>query len=144
VASSAQTPRVRRYGRALLAGLTALVILGSCASPALAAGVGNSFSELTERAEQAQTNTTPTTATTPKTVNESNPHNSTTVLVLGGAAAFALLGAIAFIVVRDARRAAPVADPDFVEGRPASDPAVRIRKRRAKAKAARRQRKRNR
>ena len=66
------------------------------------------------------------------------------MLLLGGAAAIALLGAIAFVVLRDARRAAPVADPDFVEGRPAHDPSVQMRKRRAKAKAARRQRKRNR
>ena len=124
--------------------MAALVIVGVSASPAIAAGVGNSFSELTERAEQAQTNTTPTTATASKTENESSTHNSTTVLVLGGAAAFALLAAIAFIVVRDARRAAPVADPDFVEGHPSRDPAVQLRKRRAKAKAARQQRKRNR
>jgi hypothetical protein len=54
-----------------------------------------------------------------------------------------LLGAIAFLIIRDARGVAPVSDPQLAEARSARDSAVALRKRRAKAKAARRQRKQN-
>ena len=55
-----------------------------------------------------------------------------------------LLGVIAFVIMRDARRLAPATDAEMAERSSASDSAVALRKRRAKAKAARRQRKRNR
>ena len=58
--------------------------------------------------------------------------------------AVALLVAIAYVIVRDARRMAPAGDPQVAEARSAHDSAATLRKRRAKAKAARQQRKRNR
>ena len=59
-------------------------------------------------------------------------------------AAVLLLMVIAFVIVRDARRVAPVSDSELNEGNSARAQAARMRQRRAKAKAARRQRKRNR
>jgi hypothetical protein len=58
-------------------------------------------------------------------------------------AAVALLVAIAYVIVRDARNVAPTVDPQVAEARSAHDAAATLRKRRAKAKAARRQRKQN-
>jgi hypothetical protein len=67
------------------------------------------------------------------------------VLLLGLVAAGALIAGIAFVIMRDARRVAPVSDGQVTGmGRSGRDPATTMRKRRAKAKAARRQRKRNR
>jgi hypothetical protein len=67
------------------------------------------------------------------------------VLLLGLIAAGALIAGIAFMILRDAHRVAPVPDGQVTgEGRAARDVAAMMRKRRAKAKAARRQRKRNR
>lgn len=67
------------------------------------------------------------------------------MLLLGLISAGALIAGIAFLILRDAHRVAPVPDGQATaEGRPARDVATMMRKRRAKAKAARRQRKRNR
>ena len=67
------------------------------------------------------------------------------MLLLGLIAAGALIAGIAFMILRDAHRVAPVPDGQVTAaGRPARDVAATMRKRRAKAKAARRQRKRNR
>jgi hypothetical protein len=63
--------------------------------------------------------------------------------VVAAIAAGLLLSVIAFVIVRDARRIAPVTEAEL-SGRSARDQAARMRQRRAKAKAARRQRKRNR
>jgi hypothetical protein len=65
-------------------------------------------------------------------------------VIIAVAAAVALLVAIAFVIVRDARRVAPAGDGPLNEARAARDTAVALRKRREKAKAARRQRKRTR
>jgi hypothetical protein len=65
------------------------------------------------------------------------------VILLALVAAIALLVGIAFVIVRDARRVAPVEDGALTGGA-ARDTAAQMRKRRAKAKAARRQRKRTR
>ena len=56
------------------------------------------------------------------------------------------MSVIAYVIVRDARRRAPVDDEDVdaKEARAAHDQSVRLQKRRAKAKAARAQRKRTR
>ena len=59
-------------------------------------------------------------------------------------AAVLLLMVIAFVIIRDARRVAPVSESELSGGTSARDQAARHASRRAKAKAARRQRKRNR
>jgi hypothetical protein len=105
-------------------------------------GAGNSLGEL---AQQPETATTPktTTATTPTETTNSDS-NSRLLLILGVGAAVLLLGGIAFVIVRDARRVAPVGDADALDRGSARDSAAQLRRRRAKAKAARQQRKRNR
>jgi ABC-type Fe3+ transport system permease subunit len=118
----------------------AFALLGAAAPAAMSAeglGSGGAFNRLTEPAQETTTSTTPTTSSV-----ETNRSNSTTVVVLALVAAIALLIAIAFVIVRDARRVAPVTDGN--SGGSVRDPAARLRKRRAQAKAARRQRKRNR
>ena len=86
----------------------------------------------------------PATQTTAKTTSTEPVSNSKSVIVLALVAAVLLLIAIAFVIVRDARRHAPEGDPQLTEAGAAHDATVRLRKRRAKAKAARQQRKRNR
>ena len=109
-------------------------------------GGGSAFNELTESGKEAPAETTPTTSTTgSSTPSTTSSSNTGTVLLLGLIAAGALLAGIAFVILRDAHRVAPVPDGQVTGvGRSARDPAVTMRKRRAKAKAARRQRKRNR
>lgn len=133
-----------------LCAVAALVPAALCAPVAVAASAasGNSFSELTRGGKEASTGTTPTrTATTKASTASTATANSNTsgVLVLGLAAAGALIAGIAFMILRDARRMAPILDGQMTaEERSARDVAAMMRKRRAKAKAARRQRKRNR
>jgi hypothetical protein len=98
---------------------------------------------LSELTEGAQTTPTQTTATAATTSTESTT-NSKSTIVIALVAAFALLIGIAFVIVRDARRMAPVTDSQLSEGRSPRDSAARLQRRRAKAKAARRERKRNR
>ncbi|HWX75512.1 MAG TPA: hypothetical protein VNZ05_09405 [Solirubrobacteraceae bacterium] len=118
--------------------------LGATAAPAaLAAGQispGNSFNELVK--SQPETTTQRTTRT--QASESGGTSNAKILLFVGFVAAAVLLGGIAFLIVRDARRVAPAGDADLVEGRTRSDAAARVRRRRAQAKAARRQRKRNR
>lgn len=113
---------------------------------AAAGGSGSAFSELTESSKTSSTASTPaTTSTTSESSTTTSNSSSSTVLILALVAAAVLIGGIAFAILRDARRMAPVADGRVSGmGRPSRDPAVMMRKRRAKAKAARRQRKRNR
>jgi len=135
--------RTRRL-HAIACALCLAALLALAGTPALAAstGLGSSgaLSKLTEEPEQTETTSTATTAST-----SSEPHNSDTVLVLGLGAAVVLLGGIAFMIMRDARRFAPAADVDLLEGgSSARHTQAALRKRRARAKAARQQRKRNR
>jgi hypothetical protein len=110
-----------------------------------AEGLGsNSFNELTERATQSETQTATTSTTANGTSESSNNNTSRTLILVALGAAVLLLGGIAFVIVRDARRVAPAGDADLIEARSAHDTSVQMRKRRAKAKAARQQRKRNR
>jgi hypothetical protein len=132
-----------------LCAVAALVPAAVCAPFAVAAsaGSGGAFSELTQGGKGASTGTAPTrTATTKESTASTSTSNANTssVLVLGLAAAGALIAGIAFMILRDARRVAPVPDGQLAGGRPARDVAAMMRKRRAKAKAARRQRRRNR
>jgi hypothetical protein len=88
---------------------------------------------------------TASTATAPasaSTENESGFSTSNSVFVIAIVVGAALLGGIAYMIVRDARHVAPVGEGG-VGGRSAGDTAATLRKRRAKAKAGRRQRKRN-
>jgi hypothetical protein len=99
---------------------------------------GGALTELTEGGQTTTTQAATTTASTESTTN------SKSVIILALVAAFALLIGIAFVIVRDARRVAPVTDSQLSEGGSARDSAARFQRRRAKAKAARRQRKRTR
>jgi hypothetical protein len=125
-------------GLVLAAGFPA----GVAAAPT---GGGNAFNELAGGG-QPETATTPTTKAPTKSTasTETTSGSSTkTVLILGFVAAGVVLVGIAFVIMRDARKVAPVGDGP-VGGGSARDPAARLRKRRAQAKAARQQRKRNR
>ncbi|HWY17461.1 MAG TPA: hypothetical protein VNY27_01990 [Solirubrobacteraceae bacterium] len=132
-----------------LCAVAALVPAAVCAPSAIAASAagGSAFGELTKGGKQESTATTPK-PTAPKestTSTATSNSNSSSVLLLGLIASGALIAGIAFMILRDARRVAPVPDGQVTaEGRPARDVAAMMRKRRAKAKAARRQRKRNR
>jgi hypothetical protein len=135
----------------LLAALLAVTLCGasvvaiSVAPPARAASElqGNSLNELTNRAAETETQTQTTKTRTGTKTSEGTSTSRT--LILGAlAAAVILLSAIGYVIVRDARRVAPAAEADIVEGRSARDAAAQLRRRRAKAKAARQARKRNR
>jgi hypothetical protein len=107
----------------------------------MSAGSLSESGALSELTEGGQTTATQTTATT-ATATEST--NSKSVIIIAIVAAFALLIGIAFVIVRDARRVAPVTESPLSEGGSTRDSAARLQRRRAKAKAARRERKRNR
>jgi hypothetical protein len=118
--------------------VAALLCLSGASAPAgfaASLGGGNALSELTEGGASETTETA--------TTSESEPHNSKSLLLLGGGAAVLLLMTVAFVIVRDARRVAPVGDGEIVDAVPRRSEAA-MRRRRAKAKAARQQRKRNR
>ena len=134
----------RRLGCLLLVvALLMTVCVCAPAAPAASVGGGSAFSELTEGGKAA-TETTASTASTGSSGSSSTASSSSsTVLLLGVIAAGALIAGIAFLIMRDAHRVAPVSDGQAI-GRSGRDPAATMRKRRAKAKAARRQRKRNR
>ena len=143
-------PRIDRASRiplrlwpCLLCVCALLVSGAAAATPALAAGVnpGNALSELTAPQGETATAPTKTVAGTPTTESSGTSH---TLILLALAAAVLLLAAIAYVIVRDARRVAPATDLDVLEARVSEAAAVRLRKRRAKAKAARKQRKRTR
>jgi hypothetical protein len=132
----------KRAAMLCLCALLALSVVSAHAPTAMSAGLNNPLGELTER-ESAAAAARKTTATTAATTTESSS-NSSTVVILALLAAGALLVAIAFVIVRDARRVAPVTDAELASGASPGDSAARLRRRRAKAKAARQQRKRNR
>jgi hypothetical protein len=134
---------IRRARRSLLCLLLLGAVTAAGATPALSANLtgGNSFSELTSGAAESQT---PTTSTTAATRSSTETGNSQSLILIAAAAAILLLSAIAFVIVRDARRMAPATDVDVLDARSGHEAAVRLRKRRAKAKAARKQRKRTR
>jgi hypothetical protein len=115
-----------------------LFLAASQTASAASLGSGSSFNELTKSEPETTATQTVSQASTTSTNNPSS------LLFIGAAVAIVLLGGIAMVIVRDARRVAPVADGQVLEGRPRSDSAARLRRRRARAKAARQQRKRNR
>jgi hypothetical protein len=125
-----------------LCALLGLVLACAGAPAAMSAALegGNSFEELNQAQQRAPTQTTATTA--PPESGSSSTSN--TVIVLALVAAVVLLVAIAWVIVRDARKVAPAGDGQLPETGSARHSAARLRKRRARAKAARRQRKRTR
>jgi hypothetical protein len=130
-----------RLARLCACAVLLMAFAGPAASTALAAvSSEGAFNQLSEAAtkESTQTQKTETTGTTEKT------SNSKKTIIIALVAAVVLLSAIAYVIVRDARRVAPAGDPQLVEARSAHDQAAQLRKRRAKAKAARRQRRRTR
>lgn len=135
-----KSPR-HRVASLCLCAVLALTLAGANAPAAMSAaslGGNSALSELTEGGTTATTQTTATNAAATESTNSKG-----TIIIALVAAAVLLIG-IAFVIVRDARRVAPLADGQLVDSRPAHDSAATLRKRRAKAKAARRQRKRNR
>ncbi len=126
--------------------LAVLLLCLGAAPGARAASVegGNSFSELAQKAQEEPTKSE--TSTTASTASKEEVHNNNKTLLLGLGAAVLLLLAVGFVIVRDARRAAPAGAEDVYERerQKGRDSAVRRANRRAKAKAARAQRKRNR
>jgi hypothetical protein len=139
---SDQTPAPKRLASLLACAAVALGLVWAVPQAAWSAnlGSGNSFNELTKEGE-----TTPTQTTTTSTgTSSSNNSNSGSLLFVGSGVAIVLLGGIAFVIVRDARRVAPAADAKVAEGAARGTSAARMQRRRARAKAARQQRKRNR
>jgi hypothetical protein len=146
VSSAGRGSASRRLAACALCLAVVMALAGFVAPRAMSAGLGGSgaLSELTQ-GQPETTASTPKTATgTTSTETTNSDSNSRLLLVLGVGAAVVLLGGIAFVIVRDARRVAPVGDGDSLERGSARDSAARLRRRRAKAKAARQQRKRNR
>jgi hypothetical protein len=141
----ATVPGHLRQRLAYICAVAALMLACACAPFAASAlgAEGNAFNELTEGSGEESTTPAKTTGTS-STSSSSSGSSTTTILILGLGAAVVLLGGIAFVIVRDARRVAPASDGMATSGRSGHDPAAELRRRRAKAKAARRQRKRNR
>ncbi|HTW43860.1 MAG TPA: hypothetical protein VMD79_16250 [Solirubrobacteraceae bacterium] len=134
-----------RAGATLALALALLALTLAPASPAAAAGFEGTgaLGNLTEGApEEPSTSTAAKGAAGAET--ETTTHNSGSVVAVVIAIGAALLAGVAFVIVRDARRWAPAADGELVEGGGARHSPAVMRKRRAKAKAARKQRKRNR
>jgi len=132
----------RRAASLFLCAVLALAFAGANAPVAMSAASLTPNGALSELTEGGQTTPTRTTATSTTTTEPTT--NSKTVIILALVAAFALLIAIAFVIVRDARKVAPAGDSQLTSGGSARDSAARLQRRRAKAKAARRERKRNR
>lgn len=138
----------RRRGlreRLALALAVAMIVGGALAGGASAAESvegGNSFNELSQKAQQ-ETTTAETTGTE-TTGTEAEVHNTSKTVFIGIGAAIVLLLAIAFVIVRDARRVAPAGAEEFGEGKPGRNTAVQRRNRRKKARAAKAARKKHR
>jgi hypothetical protein len=138
---------IRCARRRVCAAALLLVLTCFALSPAAALATsiegGNAFNELAQKAQETTpTSTEATTSTSGETKESSGSSNKT--IFIGVAAAAVVLLAVAFVIVRDARRVAPAGPEDFSEARASRDAAARHRNRRAKARAARRQRKKNR
>lgn len=136
-----RTPTDIRPSRLLACLCTVCVLLFSLSGVALADETSDPFSGT--KNPSTQTTATPTTTGT-TTTGETSTSIPGSILILALVAGGILIGGIAFVILRDARRVAPVGDSLAVEGSTRAATAAKQRKRRAKAKEARRQRKRNR
>jgi hypothetical protein len=131
--------------RAALVVCAVLALVGSAALPAPASAelsASGGIQEYVNKAQQQQ-ETTATTATVASEKETASSSISSSLVILALVAGGLLLGGIAFVIVRDARSAAPIVESSG-PGRSARDPEIQLRRRRAKAKAAKQQRKRNR
>jgi hypothetical protein len=139
---SVRRPTGRRIASLCIVALLALATAAVAAPVAMSAtpGGGNSFNELTEGQPEATKTATQARGVT----NATETTNSRSLIILAMVAAVMLLIGIAYVIARDARRAAPQSDPQLAAGAGSADWAAKQRRRRAKAKAARQQRKRNR
>jgi ABC-type Fe3+ transport system permease subunit len=129
--------------RICVCALLTIVLSATGAPVALAVGgngEGGAFSELSQSGQEEAVKT----QTTEKTSSNEPTSNSKKTVIIALVAAVVLLVAIAFVIVRDARRVAPAGDPQLAEARSAHESAAALRRRHAKAKAARKQRKRSR
>jgi hypothetical protein len=135
-----RTPTDIRPSRLLVCLCTVCVLLFSLSGVALAE-TSDPFSGT--KNPSTETTATPTT-TGATTTGETSTSIPSSILILALVAGGVLIGGIAFVILRDARRVAPVGDSLAVEGSTRAATAAKQRKRRAKAKEARRQRKRNR
>lgn len=126
--------------------LLALVAAFALTAPAVRAEVSNPFPGVTtetEAEEEAATAAQEAQETEGTETTEASG-TSDAILFIAGGIALVLVLVIGYVIVRDARSAAPAEDPLVEEERSSHDRAVQMRKRRAKAKRAREQRKRNR
>jgi hypothetical protein len=138
---------VGRMRKALPALCAGLVLLAGAGLPAAAdaelSPSGGGLVELANKAGQEEATATTTTATNEKQTTGSSSSIPSSILIPALLAGVLLLGGIAFVIVRDARSVAPVAEGGTASGG-SRNAEARLRKRRAKAKAAKQQRKRNR
>jgi hypothetical protein len=126
--------------------LAATVTVGA-APAAFAQAGGNSFNQLVAPPAPTTPTATATTPSSPSTSSSSSNGGLSTgasFAIVGGAVV--LIAAIAFVIMRDAHRAAPVKarEAALAGDRPAPGRAERLRRQRERAKQARRSRKRNR
>jgi len=137
-------PRIPAPRRVWACACVVVLLMLAAAPAALAAGLnGNqAFGELAT--PNAETPTTTTATRNSNSTSSSDNSNSQTLILLATGAAVALLCAIGYVIVRDARRVAPASDADALDTGRGRDKAARQAKRRAKAKAARRHRRHNR
>src|SRR4051812_11706613 len=124
----------------MLARVVALLcLLVALAAPATAMGQASPFSGLPPA--QQETATVPTVSNSSTNANDDPGLSGTAKAGIVGIGAILLLG-IAYLIVKDARERAPVAEPE--RGPHGTRSPHRHARARAKAKAARAQRKRNR
>jgi len=138
-------PTAVARSRPLAALVVALALLCVGAPNALAVGsLGGS--SLSQEAEQELPKSSSESESANKETKEAETSNSNSTLLIGIIVAVVLLAGIGMVIVRDARRRAPVTDAelDAAVARSSHDNAEHLRRRRAKAKAAKKQRKRNR
>jgi hypothetical protein len=131
--------------RAALALCAVLALVGSAGLPAIAnaeLSASGGIQEYINKAQQQQ-ETTATTATVASEKETASSSISSSLVLLAVAAAALLLGGVAFVIIRDARSIAPVAEGS-ASGTGSRNAEDQLRRRRAKAKAAKQQRKRNR
>ncbi|HUA11678.1 MAG TPA: hypothetical protein VMA83_06710 [Solirubrobacteraceae bacterium] len=141
-------PTARSSARALAALIAALSLL-CAAAPQAFAGVSLGGNNLAEEAESESSSSSSSSGTSNgegKETKETSSSTTNSTFVLGIGVAVVLLMGIGFIIVRDARRRAPVSDAavDAAVHQSHIDHQAQLRRRRARAKAARQQRKRNR
>src|SRR5258708_10540799 len=136
----------RRTVASLAAAVAAIsmALAGAQLGPAASAQAANPFQQLAT--PQTQPPTTPVTTTpSPTPAGTSNGGLSTAAQAAIFAGAIVLIGVIGFVIMRDARRAAPVKARDvaIAGDRPGAGRGDRLRRQRARAKQARKARKRN-